>query len=134
MALPSGFPARRPLAACLNAPQLCRTDSLGHGRHPPAIGTAFGTEANQPTSSESSLHNRAESHYVIRRPVADRECVDTNRVGEATATVRDVASFCFGGLFRRLLLFCPRAGENARHSVIPFVTGILEEWFRTLRH
>jgi hypothetical protein len=58
MALLSGFPARGPLAACLNALRLYRTDSLGHDT--PAIGTAFGTEANQPTSSESSLHNSAE--------------------------------------------------------------------------
>lgn len=55
MALLSGFPARGPLAACLNALRLYRTDSLGHDT--PAIGTAFGTEANQPTSS---LHNSAE--------------------------------------------------------------------------
>lgn len=31
MALLSGFPARGPLAACLNALRLYRTDSLGHG-------------------------------------------------------------------------------------------------------
>ena len=34
MALLSGFPARGPLAACLNALRLYQTDSLGHGRHP----------------------------------------------------------------------------------------------------
>ena len=67
MALPSGFPTRGPLAACLNALRLYRT-FVGSWETPPAIGTAFGTEANQPTSSESSLHNSAEGHYVIRAP------------------------------------------------------------------
>lgn len=58
MALPSGFPALGPLGSEIEWTATYRTDSLGH--RPPAIRTAFGTEANQPTSSESSLHNRAE--------------------------------------------------------------------------
>ena len=37
-----------------------------------AISKAFGTEANQGTSSESSLHNRVEGHHVIRDTVAQR--------------------------------------------------------------